>query len=169
MSRHISNAGAFYTYITESLGNRQCIAAVLLALVSYNMMQIGLYGLFGFSLINLILAYSNIAIPRWICALLNWCLVGLMGLRSIDFSVKILSILVALEFIVVLTVSIISLVTAPEGISAVTFSPEEFFIPGIGVLFAFGVAAFMGFESGASIQKRQRKEEKPLPMPPTLR
>src|SRR5690625_3661045 len=54
MSREIQNAGAFYAYVTEGLGNRQGIAAAILALVSYNMMQIGLYGLFGFATSNLI-------------------------------------------------------------------------------------------------------------------
>src|SRR5699024_7311141 len=54
MSREIQNAGAFYAYVTEGLGNRQGIAAAILALVSYNMMQIGLYGLFGFASANLI-------------------------------------------------------------------------------------------------------------------
>lgn len=48
MSSKIQNSGAFYAYVSEGLGNRQGIAAAILALVSYNMMQVGLYGIFGF-------------------------------------------------------------------------------------------------------------------------
>ena len=40
MSSRIQNSGAFYAYVSEGLGNRQGIAAAILALVAYNMMQI---------------------------------------------------------------------------------------------------------------------------------
>src|SRR5690606_35632222 len=46
-------------------------------------------------------------------------------------------------------VDIMAISIAPEGVSAAAFAADEFFVPGIGVLLAFGVAAFMGFESGA--------------------
>lgn len=157
MSRHISNAGAFYAYVTEGLGNRQGIAAAILALVSYNMMQIGLYGMFGFSSSAALTVMSGIHIPWWGTGLVGWFLVGILGVKSIDLSAKVLGVLVALEFIVVLVVSILSLVEAPEGITAQTLQPNQFFTGGLGVLLAFGIAAFMGFESGA-IYSEEAKE-----------
>src|SRR5687767_10945731 len=48
MSARITNAGAFYAYVADGLGHRQGIGASWLALISYNAMQIGLYGIFGF-------------------------------------------------------------------------------------------------------------------------
>ncbi|MDN6358701.1 MAG: amino acid permease, partial [Yaniella sp.] len=79
MSREIQNAGAFYAYVTEGLGNRQGIAAAILALVSYNMMQIGLYGLFGFASANLIAEFTGVALPWWLTAALGWLVVALLG------------------------------------------------------------------------------------------
>src|SRR5699024_3951179 len=76
MSRQIQNAGAFYAYVTEGLGNRQGIAAAILALVSYNMMQIGLYGLFGFAASNLIMDFTGIDLPWWLTALAGWLIVA---------------------------------------------------------------------------------------------
>ncbi|HIW47138.1 MAG TPA: APC family permease [Candidatus Yaniella excrementigallinarum] len=149
MSRQIQNAGAFYAYVTEGLGNRQGIAAAILALVSYNMMQIGLYGLFGFAASNLIMDFTGIDLPWWLTALAGWLIVALLGVRSIDVSAKALGVVVALEFLVVIVVDVMALGIAPEGVSAAALQPDEFFVPGIGVLFAFGIAAFMGFESGA--------------------
>ena len=149
MSREIQNAGAFYAYVTEGLGNRQGIAAAILALVSYNMMQIGLYGLFGFAASNLIANFTGLALPWWLTALAAWLIVALLGVRSIDLSAKVLGVVVMLEFVVVVIVDIMAISIAPEGVSAAAFAADEFFVPGIGVLLAFGVAAFMGFESGA--------------------
>ncbi len=48
MSRHVSNAGAFYAYLANGLGRAWGVAASAVALLSYNAIQIGLYGLFGF-------------------------------------------------------------------------------------------------------------------------
>lgn len=149
MSKSISNAGAFYAYVAEGLGNRQGIAAAILALVSYNLMQIGLYGIFGFSLSTFLSTIAGISIPWWVSALIGWISVALLGIRSIDLSAKLLGILVALEFLVVTVVSAISLIVAPEGISTQIIQPQQFFTTGIGVLLAFSIAAFMGFESGA--------------------
>lgn len=149
MSSQIPKAGAFYAYISAGLGTRQGIAAAILALVAYNMMQIGLYGIFGFSLANLITILTGINLPWWLAALAGWALVGALGIREVDLSAKVLSVLVSLEFLVVIVVSFLSLTSAPEGISTQTLQPSQFFTPGIGVLLAFGIAAFMGFESGA--------------------
>ena len=149
MSREIQNAGAFYAYVTEGLGNRQGIATAIVALVAYNMMQIGLYGLFGFAASNLILQFTGVALPWWLTALAALLVVALLGVRSIDVSAKVLGVIVALEFLVVIVVDIMAISIAPEGVTGEAFQASEFFVPGIGLLFAFGVAAFMGFESGA--------------------
>ncbi|MDN6489503.1 MAG: APC family permease [Yaniella sp.] len=149
MSREIQNAGAFYAYVTEGLGNRQGIAAAILALVSYNMMQIGLYGLFGFASANLIAEFTGVALPWWLTAALGWLVVALLGVRSVDVSAKVLGVVVVLEFVVVLVVDVMALGIAPEGVSSAALQSSEFFVPGIGVLLAFGIAPFMGFESGA--------------------
>ncbi|NHU84508.1 APC family permease [Kocuria sp. JC486] len=149
MSSHVQNAGAFYAYITEGLGNRQGIAAAILALVSYNMMQIGLYGLFGFALSNALSTWTGLTVPWWAAAAVGWVVVGALGVNSVDLSAKVLGILVGLEFLVVIVVSVLSIGSAPEGLSTQTLQPGQFFTTGIGVLLAFGIAAFMGFESGA--------------------
>ena len=156
MSGHIQNAGAFYAYITEGLGNRQGVAAAILALVSYNMMQVGLYGLFGFSLATLLSSTLGIGVPWWAAALLGWVVVAALGVNSVDLSAKVLGFLVALEFLVVTVVSVLAFVSAPEGISAEPLAPSSFFTGGVGVLLSFGFAAFMGFESGAIYSEETR-------------
>src|SRR5918997_20522 len=47
MSRHIVNAGAFYAYLAQGIGKVWAVSGAGVALLAYNTIQIGLYGLFG--------------------------------------------------------------------------------------------------------------------------
>ena len=47
MTRHITNAGAFYAFISRGLGRPAGVAAALVALLAYSFLQVGLYGAFG--------------------------------------------------------------------------------------------------------------------------
>ena len=47
MTRWITNAGAFYAFISRGLGRTVGVAAALVALLAYSFLQVGLYGAFG--------------------------------------------------------------------------------------------------------------------------
>ena len=47
MTRHITNAGAFYAFVSRGLGRTVGVAAALVALLAYSFLQVGLYGAFG--------------------------------------------------------------------------------------------------------------------------
>lgn len=163
MSARITNAGAFYAYIADGLGARQGIGASWLALISYNAMQIGLYGIFGFALSSFLEARLGLTVPWWAAALAGLVLVGLLGVSRVDLSAKVIAVLVALEFLVVIVVDVLSLAVAPEGISAQPLMPSEFFTYGIGAVLAFGIAAFMGFESGAIYSEEVKDPARSVP------
>lgn len=149
MSRHISNAGAFYAYIAQGLGQAAGVGAAMTAVISYNLMQIGIYGMFGFAAASFAGALLGTTIPWWVMALVAWVLVGILGVNKVDFSVKLLGIVVALEFLVVIVFDAMSFVISPEALApAVAFDLSEAIAPGMGAVMAFTVAAFMGFESG---------------------
>lgn len=163
MSASIRNAGAFYAYIAAGLGVRQGIAAALLALVAYNSMQVGLYGIFGFSLSMFLEGSVGVAIPWWLCALAGWLLVGVLGINRVDLSAKVIAVLVVAEFLAVIVVDVFSLVLAPEGVSTQPLQPSALLVPGVGAMLAFGVAAFMGFESGAVYAEETRDARRSVP------
>ena len=62
MSRFVANAGAFYSYLAHGLGPTAAVAGAGVALVSYNAIQIGLYGLFG-SATAMLLIVSKLRTP----------------------------------------------------------------------------------------------------------
>ncbi|MFX5510290.1 APC family permease, partial [Acinetobacter baumannii] len=47
MARHVTNAGGFYAFSSAGLGGMAGGVAGVLAMFAYNILQIGLYGMFG--------------------------------------------------------------------------------------------------------------------------
>ena len=159
MSRYVTNAGAFYAYIAQGLGRPFGVGASLVALVSYNAMQIGIYGLFGFQASMFLEAKLGIVTPWWLWILVCIVIVGILGVNRVDLSAKVLGALVALEFVAVLVFDLVALAVAPEGLSTAALQPSNLFVPGVGAVLAFGIAAFMGFES-AAIYGEEAKDPK---------
>ncbi len=160
MSTVIQNAGAFYAYVTAGLGTTPGIGTSSLALVTYNAMQVGLYGVFGFTASSMLAELAGLEVPWWMCALVAWVLIGVLGVNRIDLSAKVLAVIVLLEFVVVIGVSMLSLGTAPEGVTFEPFLPEHWLTGSLGALLAFGIAAFMGFESGAIYSEEAKNPER---------
>lgn len=163
MSRHVRNAGAFYAYIARGLGPEAGVAGAWVALVAYNAMQIGIYGMLGFATSSFVAAKTGVEIPWWIFVLVTIALIAVLGVNRVDLSVKVVGVLVALEFLVVLVYDLLALGTAPEGISAAGFLPGDLFATGIGVVLVMGIAAFMGFESGAIYTEEARDPARTVP------
>lgn len=97
MSRHVRSAGAFYAYITRGLGRRAGIGAALLALIGYNGMEIGVYGLLGTATRDTAHSLFGADIPWLPVSLVGLLLIGWAGYRSIDFGAKLLGVLLVAE------------------------------------------------------------------------
>ncbi|WP_369678162.1 APC family permease [Gulosibacter sp. 10] len=159
MARFVDRPGAFYPYVAQGIGRSLGVGTAYAAIVAYNMMQIGIFAMWGFTISSWLNGRFGIESPWWLWVLIGVVLVGVLGVNRIDFSAKIIGVLVALEFVVVLVFDIIALGVAPEGYSPAPLNPLELFVPGVGAVLAFGVAAFMGFES-AAIYAREAKDPK---------
>lgn len=149
MARHVRNPGAFYAYVSRGLGRIAGVGSAISAMIAYAAMLIGIYAMFGFTISDWLATRFGITTPWWLWVFVGIVVIGLFGVSRIDFSAKVIAILVALEFLVVIVLDIVGLAVAPEGYSLESMNPASLIAPGIGVLLAFGVAAFMGFESAA--------------------
>jgi amino acid transporter len=147
MSRHVKNAGAFYAFAAQGLGGRFGGAAAMIAILSYNAMQIGLMGLFGavasgtFAQFGLELAWST-----W--AYIAIALVAVLGYRQVDLSAKVLMLLVLAEFAIVILLNLAILFKGGASglnLQPFTWSQITSGTPSIGFLFCF--AGFIGFEA----------------------
>ncbi|MEA5456164.1 APC family permease [Sinomonas sp. JGH33] len=163
MSRHVTNAGAFYAYVAQGISRPAGVGASLVALMSYNLMQVGIYGLFGFTVSSLVSERFGIDVPWWIPVLACIAVVAVLGVNRVDLSAKVLGALVALEFLVVIVYDVVSFAVAPEGVSAEPLSPASLFVPGVGAVLSFGIAAFMGFESAAIYGEEAKDPHRTIP------
>jgi amino acid transporter len=163
MARHVANAGAFYTYTALGLGGSLGGAAALIALLSYNAMQIGVFGLFGAATSGLFAGWG-IDLPWWVWCFVGIALVGVLGYRRVDLSAKILTVLVLLEYVVVLIVDAAILLKGGDaGLNLASFSPGQMLSgsPAIGLLFCF--AAFIGFEATTIYSEEARQPQITVP------
>ena len=146
MARYVSNAGVFYAYLAQGLGRIWGVAGALVALVSYNAIQISLYGLFGFTMSGLL--GSGVSWPWWVWSAGAWAVVALLGVLHISINARVLAVLLICEVGMILLFDFGSF-THPFGgsISLTPMQPGALFVQGIGGVFAFGIAAFVGYES----------------------
>ncbi|MFF5520352.1 APC family permease [Streptomyces coeruleorubidus] len=147
MSRHVHNAGAFYAYISRGLGGTAGAGAALVALVAYNALQIGIYGIFGFEVSGLLATYAEVEIAWWIPALVAALAVGLLGWLKIDVNARVLGVLLVIEVLLVVIFDVAVLADpGKEGLSLHAFNPDTLTGAGVGTALCFCIAAFLGFE-----------------------
>lgn len=154
MSRHISHAGPFYAYIARGLGRTMGVAGGLLALLAYNSIQICLYGLLGFSLVNFV---PTAGLAWWGWALIAWGVVGILGLLHIQLNAKVLAVTLGLEIFIIVLFDLAGFAHPAGGrVDLTGLAPASLFTAGIGGVFAFGIAAFVGYETGMAYGEEAR-------------
>lgn len=160
MSRHVADAGAFYTYVVRGLGRIPGVGAAFVALVAYNAMQVGIYGLFGVAMGAF--AADNLGITLewyWWC-LLAGAIIAVLGVLRIDLNARVLAVLLILEVLVVALFDLAILADpGPQGLSAAGFDPGNATGSALGAALVFCVASFVGFES-AAIYSEEVKDPK---------
>ncbi len=163
MARHISNAGAFYAFTAQGLGGKMGGAAALIAILSYNAMQIGVMGLLGAASAGTFGALG-INLPWWVWSYIAVAIVAVLGYRQVDLSAKILMVLVLLEYVIVVIIdAAIFMAGGDSGLSAAPFSATQILSgsPAIGILFCF--AAFIGFEATTIYSEEARDPHVTVP------
>jgi amino acid transporter len=160
MSRHITNAGAFYSYIAQGLGRPLGVGGALVALLAYNLLQVGLYGAFGAFLSQLLADKAGWNVKWWILALVLWLFVAVLGLLRVDVNSKVLMVLLGAELIVVTVFDVIFL-SHPAG-GSVSFEPWTWgaLKDAVGPAFAVAVTAFVGFEAAPVFAEEARSKNR---------
>ena len=165
MSRRISNAGAFSAYIAQGLSRPIGVAAAWIAMSAYNLLQVGLYGIFGDVGAPLFKQWFGIDLPWWGWALITWGVVAILGLAQVEFNGAVLGVLMVAEILVIL-VYFVAFVSHPAGghVTFTTFAPSHLFVSGWGALLVIAVTGFVGFESAAFYSEEARDSRRTVPM-----
>lgn len=164
MARHVRNGGGFYAFITRGLGRPAGFGAATVALLAYNGMQIGVYGLLATATQDALRAFWGIHVPWLPIAVVGVLVVWYLGHRSIDFGAKVLGVLLVAETgILVLLAGGVLLHGGAHGLTLDSFTPGNVLVPGTGAVLAFAFAAFTGFESTAIYRHEARSPARTIP------
>lgn len=165
MTRHVTGAGAFYSYISRGLGGSAGIGGALIALLAYFAVQIAIFALFAVFM-SATLAPLGIELPWWVWSLLILVVVVLCGQRNIAISGRILGVCMIAELVILLLLDIAIVMNGggPEGLSLSGFFPSEVFAPGLGVTMVFVLGAYVGFEATAIFGEEAHNPERTIPM-----
>jgi amino acid transporter len=164
IGRRVVSTGAFYTYVAEGLGKPAGVGAAFCAVIAYATFTFGLATACG---------YFDEQVSIAVGAKVDWALfaavsvvvAGLLNLRSMEASAKLLGVIIVVET-AVLAVFDVTVIHA-KGFAAFpleSFDPEQWFAPGIGVSLMTAFTCFVGFESGALYTKEAADPVRTIPL-----
>jgi amino acid transporter len=164
LTRHVNSYSGFYGYISKTLGRVVGLGSGLTAWMSYNGLQIGLYGLLGIQANLAVKSITGVEVPWWLYGIVAIGAVWYLGWRGIDVGAKVVAVLLTLETAIVAILAAFVLAQGgAQGIGFESFSPEAIFSPQFAAVLALGFSAFMGFESGALYREEARDPDRSVP------
>jgi len=159
MTPFVKDAGAFYSYITLGLSRGLGLSAAYIAMLTYVCVEIAVIAVLGAIFQGQIVSVGGPDVPWYIWTLIFLAIVLVLGYRNIEFSGKLLALIVILEIgiCVVLVVAVVAQGGSSEGLSTAAFTPSAWFqgAPALGLM--FGISGFLGFEATA-IYRREAKD-----------
>lgn len=167
MTRHITNSGAFYAFVSRGLGRVVGVAAALVALLAYSFLQVGLYGAFGPTAASEADAHLHLHAPWWVWALAAWAVVSVLGLLRVEITGWVLGVLLCAEIAVIVAETVLGLAHPAGGhLSFATLSPADLTSAGFGtfgVLAVVAVLGFVGFEQAPVLAEEARDARRTIP------
>ncbi|MCK0089241.1 APC family permease [Rhodococcus sp. F64268] len=166
MSRHVTNAGAFYAYVTLGLGRLPGLGSAFLAIFAYNAIQAGLYGGFGYYTSTFLSNRLGIEIPWWACALVALAFCLALGIQGVHSGAKVLGVFMTLEITAIAMLSVWSLFAGNVPVSEFSlepFKPSAVFAGAFGVAIMFAHASFIGFEGSAIYSEEAKDPQRTIP------
>jgi amino acid transporter len=166
MSGFVGNAGGFYSYIAAGLGRPAGVAGAMIALATYGAIELGLCGLFGFFINDMVTTHGGPTIAWWIYPIGLLAIVYACGRRSIEFSGAVLGgcMIAEVAILLLLGVAVLLLVMAgpAQPVLLAPFGPAAL-MPGLSMALVFVVTAFVGFEATAIFGEEARDRGRTIP------
>ncbi|TCI98840.1 APC family permease [Aeromicrobium sp. IC_218] len=164
MASSIPRTGGFFVYIGHAFGGTAGFAAAVVAIVSYNCLQIGVYGLFGVQTQAALQDLFGLDVPWPVITVVAVVAVYLLGIRGIDLGARVLTVLIVLEAgILSLLALAIVFQGGADGLGVASFDPSNVFTEGTMATIGICFAAFMGFESTALYRAEAKDARRTIP------
>ncbi|MCF7549703.1 APC family permease [Pseudonocardia sp. WMMC193] len=152
MSRRVTSAGGFYTFVSRGLGRIVGTGAGVLIALCYMIFTAAVIGVLGYFAATTVETWTGVVLPAWVYMVVALAVMALLAWFHIELTAKVLGVMLIAEVLalVVLSVAVLGQGGA-EGLSAQPFNPVAIFDnPGAIQVFggaAAGVALFAAFWS----------------------
>ena len=164
MSHRITNAGAFYAYISCGLGRTAGTAAAYVAVVAYNAAAIGVLGALAFFANVSLRDVLGVDLSWQLWAIIAFVLVAVLSYFEVTVSAKLLGVALLAEVAVLLALDVGVLIDKGfHGFSLEVFSPSVVFSTGFGVSLMLALGSFVGFEATAIYGEEAKDPARTVP------
>ncbi|WP_299134331.1 APC family permease [uncultured Amaricoccus sp.] len=160
MSREIVSAGGFYTYIARGLGAAPALGAAFLAIVSYLAFACGVIGYFGFFGQLALAEVFGIDVHWIVTAGFSILFCACLGYRQIDFSSRLVALLLIVEFVLLTALALAIVVDLGlDAFPVAALNPALMLdgAPGIALMLCF--TCFIGIEAAALYSEEAQAPE----------
>lgn len=164
MSKYVTNAGGFASFVSWGIGRWAGYAAAGIALLAYIGMFLGISGQFATFTSDFFSRFFGIDVPWQLTLLIGVLIIGFLAYRDIRVSTMVLGGVLALEVIFLLVFDVAVLIQGgAEGVNFESFSPTAAFSPTMGLALLFAFACFVGFESTVLYGEEARDPKRTVP------
>jgi amino acid transporter len=164
MSRHVTNAGAFYAYVTRGLGRPAGLVTAMIALLAYNAMVIGTMTIPGVFIHEIAIQELGLDLPWQVWSGIIFVTVAALSCFEIHLSAVVLGVALVAEVLILLVLDVAILADrGPGEFPARSFSPAAVFAGGAGVSLMYAFSSFVGFEATAIYGEEAREPRRTVP------
>lgn len=164
MTPYVEEAGAFFSYVRQSLGLPVGIGIAFVALVSYVALEAGVYGLLGPAGASVVELAGGPSLPWWLFAAAAFAVTTYLGYRNIELSSRVLGVLLSGEIVIVLVLDLVIVANGGDrGLSSGIVNPNAIFSGSLGVGLLFAIISYVGFEATAIFRDEARTPERTIP------
>ncbi len=141
MSRRVTSAGGFYTFVSRGLGRIAGVGSGLLIALCYVIFAAAVVGVMGYFAATSIETWTGLTLPAWVYALAGLAIMSAFAWFHIELTAKVLGVMLVAEVLALLVLSFaIVFQGGAQGLSLEPFNPAEIF-GNAGAIKVFGSAA----------------------------
>ncbi|WP_018330659.1 APC family permease [Actinomycetospora chiangmaiensis] len=141
MSKRVTSAGGFYTFVSRGLGRVVGVGSGLLIALCYMIFVGAVIGVMGYFAATTVETFTGLALPAWLYMALGLAVMSLLAWFHIELTAKVLGVMLVAEVLALIVLSLAVFVAGgAQGFSAAPFDPSQVF-GNAGALQIFGTTA----------------------------
>ncbi|QTI87248.1 APC family permease [Streptomyces sp. AgN23] len=149
LTRHVTNAGAYFAFIGYGLGKTAGAASAFVAALVYNLATGGMIAATGYFAGLAVESYSGFKAAWYVYGAVALVITFVLGIRGVEIAQRVTTVVSLAQFAVILVLGVVILFERPQGWSMEVLSPQEAIHGNVALTLVFCILSFTGFEAAA--------------------